>query len=177
MKQKLPIPNTISTAREIQTPSINRGHSWLEVMYEHLRVFTWLYFTSICISIRGSNTLKYNLPTDMGLGNFIRDVPSWFFCLIDFFFFGGKICVHAQLCLTLCDPIDCSPPGFFCPWDFPGKNAEVDCHFPLQREGNLILTVYMYNFVVLSTFTLFCKHYQYSPAEAFHLSQLKLCIH
>ena len=24
----------------------------------------------------------------------------------------GKVaCVHAQLCLTLCDPMDCSPPG------------------------------------------------------------------
>ena len=26
-------------------------------------------------------------------------------------------CVHAQLCLTLCDPMDCSLPGSFCPWD------------------------------------------------------------
>ena len=26
-------------------------------------------------------------------------------------------CVHAQSCLTLCDPMDCSPPGSFCPWD------------------------------------------------------------
>ena len=26
---------------------------------------------------------------------------------------GGKrcICMHAQLCLTLCDPMDCRPPG------------------------------------------------------------------
>ena len=22
------------------------------------------------------------------------------------------MCVHAQACLTLCDPVDCSPPGF-----------------------------------------------------------------
>ena len=23
-----------------------------------------------------------------------------------------------QSCLTLCEPIECSPPGSFCPWDF-----------------------------------------------------------
>ena len=31
-----------------------------------------------------------------------------------------------------CDPIDCNPPGFFCPRDFPGKNTGVGCHFLLQ---------------------------------------------
>ena len=43
---------------------------------------------------------------------------------------GVGVC--AQLCLTLCDPMDCSPPGFFCLWNFPGKYTEVDCHFLLQ---------------------------------------------
>ena len=36
-----------------------------------------------------------------------------------------------QLCPTLCDPIDGSPPGS-CPWDSPGKNTGVGCHFLLQ---------------------------------------------
>ena len=36
-----------------------------------------------------------------------------------------------QSCLTLCDPIDGSPPGS-APWDSPGKNAGVGCHFLLQ---------------------------------------------
>ena len=35
-----------------------------------------------------------------------------------------------QSCPTLCDPIDGSPPG--CPWDCPGKNTRVSCHFLLQ---------------------------------------------
>ena len=34
-----------------------------------------------------------------------------------------------QLCPTLCDPIDSSPPGS---WDSPGKNTVVGCHFLLQ---------------------------------------------
>ena len=37
-----------------------------------------------------------------------------------------------QSCLTLCDPIDGSPPRSPCPWDSPGKNTGVGCHFLLQ---------------------------------------------
>ena len=36
-----------------------------------------------------------------------------------------------QSCPTLCDPMDCSPPGS-CPWDSPGENTGVGCHFLLQ---------------------------------------------
>ena len=36
-----------------------------------------------------------------------------------------------QPCPTLCDPIDGSPPGSR-PWDSPGKNTGVGCHFLLQ---------------------------------------------
>ena len=36
-----------------------------------------------------------------------------------------------QSCPTLCDPIDGSPPGSP-PWDSPGKNTGVGCHFLLQ---------------------------------------------
>ena len=34
-----------------------------------------------------------------------------------------------QSCLTLCDPIDGSPNRLPRPWDSPGKNTGVDCHF------------------------------------------------
>ena len=37
-----------------------------------------------------------------------------------------------QSCPTLCDPMDGSPPGFPRPWDSPGKNTGVGCHFLLQ---------------------------------------------
>ena len=36
-----------------------------------------------------------------------------------------------RLCPTLRNPIDGSPPGS-CPWDSPGKNTGVGCHFLLQ---------------------------------------------
>ena len=42
------------------------------------------------------------------------------------------VCVSAaQLCLTLCNPVDCSPPGL-CPWNSPSRNTGVGCHALLQ---------------------------------------------
>ena len=38
----------------------------------------------------------------------------------------------AQLCLILCDPMDCSPPGSWVHGDSPGKNTGVGCHFLLH---------------------------------------------
>ena len=37
-----------------------------------------------------------------------------------------------QSCLTLCDPMDCNPPGSFVHEDSPGKNAGLRCHALLQ---------------------------------------------
>ena len=37
-----------------------------------------------------------------------------------------------QSCLTLCDPIDCSPPGSSVLGDSPGKSTGVGCHALLQ---------------------------------------------
>ena len=40
------------------------------------------------------------------------------------------MCVWAQSCLTLCDSRDSR---LLCPWDFPGKNTGVGCHFLFQE--------------------------------------------
>ena len=42
------------------------------------------------------------------------------------------LCLVAQSCLTLCNPLDCSPPGSSVHGDSPGKNIGVDCHALLQ---------------------------------------------
>ena len=42
------------------------------------------------------------------------------------------VCLVSQLCPTLCDPMDCRPPGSSVPGDFPGKNTGVGCHGLLQ---------------------------------------------
>ena len=39
----------------------------------------------------------------------------------------------AQLCPTLCNSMDSSPTRLLRPWDFPGKNTGVGCHFLLQE--------------------------------------------
>ena len=49
---------------------------------------------------------------------------------------GGVVLVDGLVCalssLTLCDPMDCSPPGSSVYAVFPGKNTGMGCHFLLQ---------------------------------------------
>ena len=44
------------------------------------------------------------------------------------------VCLVAHLCPTLCDPMDCSPPGSSVHGDSPGKNTGVGCHALLQGD-------------------------------------------
>ena len=44
----------------------------------------------------------------------------------------GYVCMCDQSCLTLCDPMDCSPPGSSVHGDSPGKNTGVGYHGLLQ---------------------------------------------
>ena len=43
------------------------------------------------------------------------------------------VCLVAQLCLTLNDPMDCGPPGSSVHGNSPSQNTGVGCHFLLQR--------------------------------------------
>ena len=66
--------------------------------------------------------------------------------------FGTPICKKTacvpakllQLCSTVCNPMDCSPPGY---WDSPGKNTGVGCHalfqgtFPTQGSNPSFLSL------------------------------------
>ena len=51
------------------------------------------------------------------------------------------LCLVARLCLTLCDPMDCSPPGSSVHGDSPGKYTGVGCHplllgiFPTEESN------------------------------------------
>ena len=42
------------------------------------------------------------------------------------------LCLVTQLCLTLCNPMNCNPPGSSVHRDSPGKNTGVGCHALLQ---------------------------------------------
>ena len=43
------------------------------------------------------------------------------------------LCLAAQLCLTLCNPIDCILPGSSILGDSPGENTGLGCHALLQE--------------------------------------------
>ena len=45
------------------------------------------------------------------------------------FFAAAAKSLQSCLTLTLCDPIDGQPTMLHCPWDSPGKNTGVGCHF------------------------------------------------
>ena len=49
-----------------------------------------------------------------------------------FILYAAAAAKSHQLCPTLHDPIDSRPPGSH-PWDSPGKNTGVGCHFLLQH--------------------------------------------
>ena len=68
----------------------------------------------------------------------------------------------AQSCLTLCDPMDCSPPGSSIHGIFPGKNTRVGCHFLLQ---GIFLTQGSKQGLLYCRRTLFClkSHWQAGP--------------
>ena len=41
-------------------------------------------------------------------------------------------CLVTKSCLTLLQPHGLSPTTLLCPWNFPGKNIGVSCHFLLH---------------------------------------------
>ena len=45
------------------------------------------------------------------------------------------MCLVTQSCLTLCDPVDCSPPRFLCPWGF--SRQESWSGLPCPSPGDL----------------------------------------
>ena len=68
---------------------------------------------------------------------------------------------HVLVSETLCDAMDCSPPGSsVCPWNSPGKNTGLFCHFLLQG----IFPTQGLNLDLLHFWQiLYCLSYQGSP--------------
>ena len=54
--------------------------------------------------------------------------------MVSFFSYSQiiTVCVCAQSCPILWDPLDCKPARLLDPCNFPGKNTGVNCHFLLQ---------------------------------------------
>ena len=68
----------------------------------------------------------------------------FFFQLISYFFYGiiicsyvpSVLCLVAQSCPTLCNPMDCSSPAFSVYGDSPGKNYWSMLPMPFSRESS-----------------------------------------
>ena len=79
----------------------------------------------VCCSLWGLKELRHNLE----LNNNRKETGALSFSwLCSVLFCEGEV---AQLCLTLCDPVDCIH-GILHPRDSPGKNTGVVYHFLLQ---------------------------------------------
>ena len=70
---------------------------------------------------------------DEAAGMHSREEKSVYLTLATYQVLTVSVSVCAQSCLTLCDPMDCSPARLLCPWGSPGKNTGVGCHFLLHR--------------------------------------------
>ena len=84
----------------------------------------------------GSHALLQGIFLTQGLNPCLLPHPWQPHCLHGFAFYRmSYVCMHAksfQLCLTPCNPMDCSPPGCPVHGDSPSKNTGVGCHALLQ---------------------------------------------
>ena len=69
-------------------------------------------------------------PTFLSIPHWVKPLPIE---LTQCLFSQVRVCTKSlQSCLTLRDPMDCSPPGSSVHGDSPGKNTGVGCHAFLQ---------------------------------------------
>ena len=82
------------------------------------------------------------LPPPLGFEPTLSSAPRFLFFILCEFVCRG-VCLYytfyfmcctklLQSCLTLCDTMDCNPPGSSVHWFPPGKNTGMGCHFLLQ---------------------------------------------
>ena len=87
----------------------------------------------------------------------------------------------AQSCPTLCNPMDCDPPGFSVCGDSPGKNTGVDCHSLLQSECVCVCVLHSVQFslsvvsdISMLYINIICfiytyKHYRYKRKHCLNI--------
>ena len=75
-------------------------------------------------------TLEVLLP--ITAQNILFKVPQATYSANSIYYLTWCVCLAAQSCPTLCNPMDCSSPGSSVHGDSSGKNIRVDCHALLQ---------------------------------------------
>ena len=85
----------------------------------------------------GSQRVGHDWVTDLIWSDFLFHSSVYFFLSLFFHVLYTRsllivLCLVAQSCPTLCDPMDCSLPGCSVLGDSPGKNTRVGCCTLLQ---------------------------------------------
>ena len=78
---------------------------------------------SVCVCVSGRLGFYVHSPFSCWMAVLLVSGPT----LIQY-----VLCLVAPSCLTLGDPVDCSPPGSSVHGDSPGKNTAVGCHALFQ---------------------------------------------
>ena len=73
---------------------------------------------------------KFSILNRIWPGRIVSSTFVLYLSLI--YYFLIKVKVKSLSHVWLCDPVDCSPTRLLHPWDSPGKNTGVSCHFLLQ---------------------------------------------
>ena len=100
------------------TPGLPVHHQLPEFTQTHVHSEHKLKLTNIAVF-----TSVLDLKLFLTFQGSISEVNKYFFCCC--------YCLVAQSCLTL-QSHGLQSTRLLCPWDFPGKNAGVGCHFLLQ---------------------------------------------
>ena len=85
------------------------------LLCEHGRV--WLFASPWTVAPSRPSLLPHRLPALICVCSFMHSTNH---------------CMCAPACLTLCNPVDCSPPGSSVHGILPGEDTGVRCHFQLQ---------------------------------------------
>ena len=121
-KAHLTLHSRMSGSRWVITPSWLSG--WLR-FFVCTSVYFWRFLIS-SYSFRSALFLSFTAPSFAWnvplVSNFLEEISSA----------AAAAAKSLQLCPTLCDPMDKQPTRLPRPWDSPGKNTGVGCHFLLQ---------------------------------------------
>ena len=109
---------------------MHRQTKQMESLFAHLGILLILFHSSFPSSSFHSSSLCNSclvLPAELQSSWISWEIKTIQYIIILYYY---KYCVCAQLCPTLCNPMDCSPPGSFVHGILQARILE--CHFLLQ---------------------------------------------
>ena len=129
------LPTKVCLVKAMVFPVVMYGcESWTVKKAEHRRtdafeLWCWIRLLRVSWTARRSNqSILKEISPEYSLEELMLKLR-----LHTFGHLMPCVFCQAQSCLTLCNPMDCNPPGSSGPGGSPGKNTGMCCHIPLQR--------------------------------------------